>query len=158
MRKLTSSSAALPARRSPSPGSDRDSKTRAATLRSHTLQLLTDTDPASSSGKMSRVSCHQTEDGILEPSSGRWSNSGMGSLTEFWTLNTCEFTATDGLFLNDDGVSSLSDILEAGNVPRRYYLTAQACRGILRRAGHCHKKLPGQLEEALKAVGSEPPT
>ena len=46
--------------------------------------------------------------------------------------------------------SSLSQILEA-NVPQKYYLSAKACAGILRRAEARGKELPGVLREALDA-------
>ena len=69
-----------------------------------------------------------------------------------WTLNTSEWMGTAELFLNDAGVSSLSDILETGEVPPRYYLTAKACSGILRRAAKRDKELPPALYEALMAV------
>jgi hypothetical protein len=58
----------------------------------------------------------------------------------------------DGLSLNDDGVCSLSEILETGDVPQQYYLSAKACKGILRRAAKRGKELPQQLARALQAV------
>jgi hypothetical protein len=64
----------------------------------------------------------------------------------------------DGLFLKDDGVSSLSDIL-TGDAPQRYYLTPRACTGILRRAAKRGKDLPPMLSVALQQVAgasSEP--
>jgi hypothetical protein len=60
----------------------------------------------------------------------------------------------DGLSLNDDGVCSLSDILETGDVPQRYYLSGQACRGIIRRAEKRKKELPPMLRLALENVAS----
>ena len=45
--------------------------------------------------------------------------------------------------------SGLSQILEE-NVPLKYYLSAKACEGVLRRAEKRGKKLPEILEEALK--------
>jgi hypothetical protein len=69
----------------------------------------------------------------------------MGSPTGFLTLNTSEFPS-------DAAVCSLSDILETGDVPQRFFLSATACRGILRRAEKRGKKLPPQLAHALKAV------
>jgi len=36
-------------------------------------------------------------------------------------------------FHNAAVVSSLSDILEIGDVPQRYFLSAKACRGMIRR-------------------------
>lgn len=104
------------------------------------------------SGKTSPVSCHLTEGGRLEPSSEGWRNSGMGSLTECWTLNTSEFNHTLVPSPNDDGVCSLSDVLETGEVPQRYYLSARACAGILRRAEKREKELPKMLHAALFAV------
>jgi hypothetical protein len=61
------------------------------------------------------------------------------------TLNTSEFhSAADAC--------SLSDILEVGNVPQRFFLSATACRGILRRAEKRGKVLPVALQAALQAV------
>ena len=77
----------------------------------------------------------------------RWGNSGMGSLTEFLTLGNLEF--------HSGAVAcSLSDILEIGELPRRYFLSAKACAGILRRAEKRGKELPSQLRAALTAVAN----
>src|SRR5258707_15883061 len=51
--------------------------------------------------------------------------------------------------------SSLLDILETGEPPQRYYLSATACRGILRRAEKRGKELPEALKSALQAVASQ---
>ncbi len=54
---------------------------------------------------------------------------------------------------NDASVCSLSQILEdPATIPEKYYLSATACRGILRRAEKRGKKLPERLEAALRAV------
>ena len=45
--------------------------------------------------------------------------------------------------------STLSQILEV-NAPEKYYLSAKACEGILRRAGHRGKELPEMLKTALE--------
>jgi hypothetical protein len=84
----------------------------------------------------------------------------MGSPTGFLTLNMSEWTALDGLSLNDAGVCSLSDILETGDVPQRYFLSERACRGILRRAANRGKELPPALCEALLSASTctTPPT
>ena len=92
--------------------------------------------------KPSPVSCRQSEGGILMPSSGAWGNSGVGSPTECWTFKTSESP-------RDAVHSSLSDILEVGDLPSKYDLTPKACSGILRRAAG---KLSARLEKALKAV------
>jgi hypothetical protein len=69
----------------------------------------------------------------------------MGSPTEFLTLNTSEFPS-------GADACSLSDVLEVGNVPQRFFLSATACKGILRRAEKRGKDLPIQLLRALQAV------
>jgi hypothetical protein len=84
----------------------------------------------------------------LEPFSEGWGNSGMGSLTEFLTLNTLEYHS-------GAVASSLSDVLETGDVPQRYFLSSTACRGILRRAEKRGKELPPQLQTALETVATE---
>ena len=45
-------------------------------------------------------------------------------------------------------------ILQAG-VPRKYYLTAKACRGILQRASKRGKELPTILRKALERQAAE---
>ena len=59
-----------------------------------------------------------------------------------WTLNT-------GVSPRDARGSSLSQILEE-DPSTKYYLTAKACSGILRRAFEQGKALPKKLERALK--------
>jgi hypothetical protein len=49
--------------------------------------------------------------------------------------------------------SSLSDVLETGPLPPRYFLSATACKGILRRAAKRGKVLPSALHSALVATG-----
>jgi hypothetical protein len=100
---------------------------------------------AGSSGKMSPVFCPAQEDETLVPSSGRWANSGMGMPTECWTLSSSESH-------NAAVECSLSDTLETGVLPRRFYLSAKACAGILRRADKRGKALPPNLESALRSV------
>jgi hypothetical protein len=58
---------------------------------------------------------------------------------------------------NDAAVCSLSRVLERGSIPQKYYLSARACAGILRRAEKRGKKLPALLHQALThiAQGSE---
>ena len=52
----------------------------------------------------------------------------------------------------DVSLCSLHEVLETGAVPPRYYLSATACRGILRRAKKRRKTLPEPLMRALRAV------
>jgi len=97
------------------------------------------------SGKMSPASCPATEEGILVPSSGRWGSWGMGGPTGSWTLNGSDWH-------NGASACLLSDILETGPLPERYYLSPKACQGILRRAEKRGKQLPPMLRDALEAV------
>lgn len=61
------------------------------------------------------------------------------------TLNISEWPS-------DAAVCSLSEILETAPIPQRFFLSAKACRGILRRAEKRGKTLPTQLLLALRAV------
>ena len=142
------SSEELPANHSASPDCEKDWMTRVATSCSPTLQLLTAIGPSGWSGRTSPAYCHQTQDGILEPSLEGWGNSGMGSHTECLTLNTLAWPSAAA-------VCSLSDVLEAGNVPQRFFLSSTACKGILRRAEKRGKQLPIALEQALQAVAAQ---
>jgi hypothetical protein len=64
-----------------------------------------------------------------------------------------EWVASDELCRSDAVVCSLSDILEpATSIPPRFYLTAKACAGILRRAEKRGKTLPEALRRALQSV------
>jgi hypothetical protein len=51
---------------------------------------------------------------------------------------------------------TLSEVLETGPVPERYFLSQAACAGILRRAERRAKKLPEHLEAALLAASGQP--
>ena len=130
---------------SQSQDSEKDWMTRVATSCLPLVPLLQSIGPSGWFGRTSPVSCHLTADAILVPSSGCWDNSGMGSPTKFMTLNTLEWPS-------DADVCSLSDVLETGAVPQRYFLSATACKGILRRAEKRGKVLPEPLALVLKAV------
>jgi hypothetical protein len=57
---------------------------------------------------------------------------------------------------NDAVVCSLSQVLETGDIPQRFYLSPKACAGILRRAEKRGKALPEALEVALRSIASAP--
>ena len=101
--------------------------------------------PAQLLSKTSPAFCRLMKGETWELSSDRWDNSGMGSPTAFLTLNTSEWPS-------DGGVCSLLDVLETGDVPPKYFLSAKACRGILRRAAKRGRELPPALHAALTAV------
>ncbi len=145
MEQLTFWSEELPANHSRLPDLEKVLKTQEETLPSSIVEYLTTLSPNGLCGKTYQVSSVVQEDGILVASSGRWRNSGMGSLTECLTLSILEWhSAAD--------VCSLSDVLETGEVPQRFFLSATACQGILRRAEKRGKKLPPQLAQALHSV------
>ena len=166
-----------PVNPSRSQGSERDWMTRVVTSCSSTLQLLGAIGPSGWYGRTSPESFQAAADETLAafwgccPGSASASPSMDGSLRELsqasqaltashgacLTLSLSEWTGLDGLSLSDDGVCSLSDVLEAGSVPQRYYLSARACLGILRRAGNRGKVLPPLLQRALKAVADSGP-
>ena len=53
---------------------------------------------------------------------------------------------------NDADVCLLSQVLETGSIPHKYFLSSKACAGILHRAERRGKKLPEQLRLALGEV------
>ena len=116
MQQLTFLSEERPANRFPLPDLEKDWQTRVATSCLPILPLLQDIAPNGWYGKTSPAYCPVTKGEILPPSSTGWQNSGMGSPTAFLTLSTSECHSAAA-------ASSLSQILEAGSVPQRYYLS-----------------------------------
>lgn len=152
MPRSTSSAAARRAKRSLSPGFVKDLQTLADSSPSPILQSLNDISRDGWSGKTYPVFCLPTAEGHLAPCSGAWQNSGMGMPIGCWTLNTPEHMSFPEQSPSDGAVCSLWDILETGDVPRRFFLTAKACAGILRRAEKRGKELPEALRVALQSV------
>jgi hypothetical protein len=146
----TSSSGEPPAKPGPLRASDWASTILAAASLSHMLALLKSTDPDGLYGKTCQASIQQEspEAQISPPSSGRWLNSGIISPTERLMLNTSESRS-------DAADAYLSDILEIGDLPRRYFLSQKACAGILRRAERRGKELPPALKAALVQATQE---
>ena len=102
--------------------------------------------PRGSSSRMFPDSLAQTEGAILRSSLARWMNSGMGGPTGYSTLDSSE-SPRGGV------ASTLSDILaDASTIPPRYYLSARAAAGILRRVARRGKMLPTRLAQALDAL------
>jgi hypothetical protein len=88
-------------------------------------------------------------DEISGQSSMKWLKQGrISKSTLSWTHNTSEFPSDEGACS-----SSLALILQPPtDVPTRYYLSAKACQGILRRANRRGKSLPARLQKALEAM------
>lgn len=152
-----------PASPTASPDSEQDWMIRVATSCSPLLQLLADIGPRGWFGRTSPVSFQVKEAPILEafwgysadkksksPSTGgetaesyRASRALTASHGECLTLSSSEYPSV--------GVAcSLSDVLETGDLPPQYYLSARACEGILRRAEKRGKALPQALQQALQ--------
>src|SRR5215831_11619235 len=91
-----------------------------------------------------------TQDGTLPEFSWAWASSGTGGRTEFWTRAGSECPSVVA-------VSSLSAVLETRPVPRRYWLSARAAAGILRRAERRGKTLPERLMTALTSLATSMP-
>ena len=151
MQALMFSSEELPVSPSQSLDSERDWQTRVATLPSFTLPSLHAIAPHGWYGRTSPA-FYPTLETLSATSSQDYQNSGMGGPTGYLTLSTSEWNHTLAPSLKDAGVCSLSDILETGAVPQRYFLSAKACAGILRRAEKRGKELPIALRSALIAV------
>ena len=86
--------------------------------------------------RIKECTCH-----VPRPDTGSW-EIGSAWLGESWMLNTGESPSVAV-------GSSLSQILEDSPHPK-YYLSRNACLGILRRAKARGKELPPQLETALQ--------
>lgn len=151
MEQLTFWSEERPAKGSASQESRVDLMTREVRSASPIADFLKQCVPVGSSGKTSRASSVPTAVKISESSSGKLMRSGILAHGECWMLNTCVWTDSLVPFLKEDGVCSLSDILETGDIPPRYYLSPAACRGILRRAESRGRELPEALRRALEA-------
>ena len=152
-RSSTSSSVAR--RVSPSRSQDYEQvfQTLEEALRSPLSNWSRQLVPDGSAGKTSPEVCQPTADGLSLPSSGGFKNSGMASPGGCWTLSTSEWTAFPEQSLNDEGVCSLSDILqETSDVPQQFFLSPKAAAGIVRRAASRGKKLPEGLGQALQEV------
>lgn len=78
---------------------------------------------------------------LLESVAELWPDGGRHG--ECWTLSS-------SVWPSGASVCSLSSTLETGGVPRRYFLSARACAGIIRRAERRGKALPRELREALE--------
>ena len=98
-----------------------------------------------SSSKTSLVYLQVSEEQTWEQSSERWLTGGMALAGECWMLKTLEFPSGGGVS------SSLRDVLETSPVSQKYYLSAKACEGIIRRAERRGKKLPETLDRALRS-------
>ena len=93
-----------------------------------------------------------TESNIPMPKSGKWANAGMVGIERaggrFSVPHGGCLMLNFGECPNVENVSTLSAILEA-DVPDKYFLSAKACWGIIRRAQEKQKEIPTILKIAL---------
>ena len=134
------------------------------------FDLVPDGPDAPSSGKTSPASSRSqtTPSGAsLEPLSAtipHSSRQGAGGQTRVWLLDLKELPRGVSLTLNisdwpnDAAVCSLSQVLETGLIPQKYFLSAKACAGILRRAEKRGKELPTALRSALTSAAAQKAT
>lgn len=148
MTQLDFWSGELPVNHSPLLDLGKDLQTQEETWHLPMLEFLTTLDPSGSFGKMCQVSLVAGGGETLAASSVRWAKSGMGGPTGCLMLNTLESP-------KDADECLLSDILETGNLPQKYYLSPTACEGILRRAKKRGKELPILLQTALEHCALE---
>jgi hypothetical protein len=166
--QLTFSWAEPPAKASPLPVSERDWTTLVVNSCSPFANLLQENGLAGSFGKMSPVCFQATKEKTLQ---AFWDSSQAGKfipLSEVGKIAELSkeseaHTELPGQcwmhsileFHKDAEESLLSDTLETGDLPQRYYLSTTACQGILRRAEKRGKQLPQMLKEALEAVATQ---
>ena len=104
-------------------------------------------DPLGSCSRMfPDFSVLTTAETLQKSSAFSWSNAGMGFAGVSLTANFSESP-------NDAAVCSLSDVLER-HVPQRFFLSARAAKGILRRAQKRGRILPTRLQKALEELAA----
>ena len=138
-------------------------------MQSTLFAFETDAPPQSSSGKTSPASSRPrtTLSGAfwerLPAKAANCNRQGEGGRTLVLCLVPGEQSSGGFSMPNISGwpnaaaVCSLSQVLEEGSIPQRFFLSATACEGILRRAEKRGKELPPALEHALKAVAEQAP-
>ncbi len=145
-----------PVRTSPSPESARGSRESEASSPSLSLSLWSGSDLPSSSSKMFRASSPAMEGETWRHSSVRFANSGTASLGGLSTQRTSECPSADEGSSSSrcDAVrTTLTDVLQP-SAARRFFLSARAASGILRRAEKRGRPLPTGLMTALTSLAS----
>jgi hypothetical protein len=87
------------------------------------------------------------EDETLLLSCAKWMTAGIVEHGVCWTHNGSEWPSAE----EGSSACSLASILEPNAAPK-YFLSARACAGILRRAEKRGKSLPASLQAALEQV------
>lgn len=135
-------------RDSPSPDSGEDSTTTDPACSTSWHVSPPSCGPSGCSSKTCLVCCPPTRARTWDECSKSWSASGT-AWPGGWLTHKGSALPSDG------DVSCLSDVLETGPVPAKYYLSAKAAAGILRRAERRGRKLPPPLLAALRTVAGD---
>ena len=93
-------------------------------------------------GKTSQERSRHRVGKISDVCSVPWMRSGMVWHGEYWTHAFSESP-------KDAAESTLSDILEI-DVPQKYFLSAKACAGILKRVAKYGRPLPEEMKQVLQ--------
>lgn len=109
------------------------------------LDYLKQHVPEFSSSRTFQVSSLATEDETSKSSFERWPTSGMA-----WD-GVC-LTAGISESPSRASESTLSDVIETGEAPPRYFLSPNAARGIIRRADRMGRNLFPPLRRALEIL------
>jgi site-specific DNA-cytosine methylase len=146
-RGLTSSVPASHVRIGRSRDRERDCADNVARSFTSLRESSTSFDPLGSSSRMFPDFSVVTTDETLRKSSGfSWSSAGMG-------FNGVCLTASFSESPSAAVVCSLSDVLES-HAPQRFFLSAKAASGILRRAKKRGRTLPSRLQAALESLAT----
>jgi site-specific DNA-cytosine methylase len=150
-RGLTSSVPASHARIGRSRDRERDCAASVARSFTSLRESCTSFDPLGSSSRMfPDFSVVTTEETLRKSSGFSWSSAGMG-------FNGVCLTASFSESPSAAVVCSLSDVLES-HAPPRFFLSAKAAKGILRRTQKRGRTLPTRLQKALEELAARDAT
>ncbi len=93
------------------------------------------------------------EDCDLVPAGKKWTDAGIvfgPQRAIAWRILNTQYFGLPNVAV----ASSLSQVLERGSIPQKYFLSKKACAGILRRAENRGKRLPDALRLALERVAN----
>jgi len=112
------------------------------------LDLLERVAPEFLSSKTCRVYSARTKEETSELFSGRWPTSGIHSDGVCLTAKISESPS-------HDSESSLLGVIKTGKVPRKYFLSPNAAKGMLRRADRMGRPLFRPLRESLNILAAK---
>lgn len=109
------------------------------------LDSLKKVAPEFLSSRTFQVSVQAMEGGTSKSLFKHWPNSGMAWDGVFLTADTLESP-------NHASESTLSDVIETGKVPQRYFLSPNAAAGMIRRTDQMGRKLFPPLRRSLEIL------